>query len=143
MWLLLGIVLLSVADLTLTLTYLTSVGLVEGNPIAAWLIHTTRSPWALALYKTFTVAICVSLLYRMRQRREGELAAWCSVLILVALSIWWNRYALYQPDLPGLDRIVMAQPQNERPSHGARRDGYRPFKGKGKGKMRSSRTKVA
>lgn len=110
LWLLLGIVLLSVADLALTLTYLTSVGLIEGNPIAAWLIHTTRSPWALALYKGLTVAICVSLLYRMRHRREGELAAWCSVLILVALSIWWNRYALYQPDLPGLDRIVMAQP---------------------------------
>ena len=107
-WLLFGIVMLSVADLVLTLSYLTTVGLSEGNPIAVWLLQATNSVWALAMYKAITVTICVSLLYRTRFQRQGELAAWCGLLILVALSIWWNQYSRYQPNLPiGLDHILM------------------------------------
>jgi len=110
MWLLFGIVSLSLADLTLTTMYLTSVGMTEGNPIAAWLLTQTNSLWVLALYKGITVATCVTLLFYMRNNRQGELAAWCSMLIMTALSIWWNQYAMYQPDLPpSEDQIVMVQ----------------------------------
>ena len=105
-----GIVALSLADLALTTMYLTSVGMAEGNPIAAWLIVNTQSLWVLALYKGVTVATCVSLLYYMRNSRQGELASWCSMLIMTALSIWWNQYALYQPHLPASDdQIVMVR----------------------------------
>jgi len=110
MWLLIGIVALSLVDLTLTTMYLTSVGMTEGNPIAAWLLSKTNSLWVLALYKGVTVATCVSLLFYMRNNRQGELAAWCSMLIMTALSIWWNQYALYQPSFPPSDdQIVMVQ----------------------------------
>ena len=115
-WLLLGIVMMSIADLVLTLSYLTTVGLSEGNPIAVWLLQATNSVWSLAAYKTLTVTVCVSLLYRTRFQRESELAAWCGMLILVALSIWWNQYSRYQPNLPmGLDHIVMDGNILERP----------------------------
>jgi len=126
MWLLVGIVALSLADLTLTTMYLTSVGMTEGNPIAAWLLTQTNSLWVLALYKGVTVATCVTLLYYMRNSRQGELAAWCSMLIMTALSVWWNQYALYQPSFPpSEDQIVMAQdepsviisPQGQHRSH--------------------------
>jgi cytochrome bd-type quinol oxidase subunit 2 len=107
-WLLGGVVLLSLADLFLTLTYLTTVGMSEGNPIAHWLLETTDSVWPLAVYKVFTVAVCVTLLYRNRDKRQSELASWCAVLILVTLSIWWNQYSHYQPMLPyAEDHIVM------------------------------------
>ena len=110
MWLLVGIVALSLADLALTTMYLTSVGMAEGNPIAAWLIINTQSLWVLALYKGVTVATCVSLLYYMRNSRQGEMASWCSMLIMTALSIWWNQYALYQPHLPvSENQIVMVR----------------------------------
>ena len=115
-WLLFGIVVLSLADLVLTLSYLTSVGLSEGNPIAVWLLQATNSIWALAMYKAITVTVCVSLLYRTRFKREGELAAWCAMLILIALSIWWNQYSRYQPNLPiGIDHIVMDGDRLQRP----------------------------
>ena len=115
-WLLFGIVMLSVADLVLTVSYLTTVGLSEGNPIVVWLLQATNSVWALGMYKAVTVTICVSLLYRTRFQRQGELAAWCAMLILVALSIWWNQYSRYQPDLPiGLDHIMLAGDTLERP----------------------------
>ena len=46
----------------------------------------------------------------MRNSRQGELAAWCSMLILTALSVWWNQYAIYQPYFPAADdQIVMVQ----------------------------------
>ena len=107
-WLLAGVVLLSLVDLFLTLTYLTSVGMSEGNPIAVWLLHKTNSVWLLAAYKMMTVAICVSLLFLNRRKRQSELASWCAMCILIALSIWWNQYSQYQPYLPlAEDHIVL------------------------------------
>jgi len=107
-WLLIGVVALSAADLLLTMSYLTSVGMSEANPIALWLLQATNSVWPLAIYKGFTVMVCVMLLYANRFKRQSELAAWCALLILVALSIWWNQYSRYQPDLPvGENHIVM------------------------------------
>lgn len=107
-WLLGGVVALSLADLFLTLSYLTTVGMSEGNPIAVWLLHATDSIWPLAVYKIFTVTVCVGLLYANRHKRQGELASWCAMIILVALSVWWNQYSHYQPMLPyAEDHIVM------------------------------------
>ncbi len=106
-WLLGGVVALSLVDLFLTVTYLTSVGMSEGNPIAAWLLSTTNSIWPLALYKLATVAVCVSLLYANRYKRQSELASWCALSILVALSIWWNQYSQYQPFLPLADDHIV------------------------------------
>ena len=121
MCLLVGIIMLSLADLLLTSMYLTSVGMSEANPIAAWLLMRTNSLWILALYKGVTVATCVLLLFYMRNSRQGEMAAWCSMLILTALSVWWNQYAIYQPCFPAADdRIVMSQ--QEEPVIGTFRD---------------------
>ena len=107
-WLLAGVIGLSLVDLFLTISYLTTVGMSEGNPIAVWLLSATNSVWPLIFYKLGTVAVCVSLLYANRFRREGELASWCAMIILVALSIWWNQYSRYQPYLPfSKDHIVM------------------------------------
>jgi hypothetical protein len=115
-WLLSGVILLSLVDLFLTLTYLTTVGMSEGNPIAKWLLQSTNSIWPLAIYKGLTVAICVTLLYRNRYHRQSELASWCAMLILVALAIWWNQYSHYQPMLPfAEDHMVMIGDSFEQP----------------------------
>jgi len=115
-WLLSGVIILSLADLFLTISYLTSVGMSEGNPIALWLLQTTNSVWPLVLYKALTVAICVTLLYRTRRKRQSELASWCAMLILVTLSIWWNQYSRYQHLLPAAeDHIVMIGDSFEQP----------------------------
>jgi uncharacterized membrane protein len=95
-----GILVLSLADLFVTLAHLQSVGMLEANPIAAFLIRTTGSAWVLGLYKMTTVAVCIALLYRLRRYREGELAAWCAVTILAGLSLMWHAYSeeLEHPD---------------------------------------------
>ena len=122
-WLLGGVIFLSLADLVLTISYLTSVGMSEGNPIALWLLQTTNSVWPLAIYKAMTVAICVTLLYRTRHQRQSELASWCAMLILVTLVIWWNQYSMYQSMLPvAEDHIVMIGDSFEQPFLNLRED---------------------
>lgn len=90
--LLVGIIILSIADLVITLEHLQSFGMVEANPIAAWIIRSTQSAWVLGAYKSITVGICVTLLYRLRRHRVGELAAWCALVILTGLSVMWHTY---------------------------------------------------
>jgi len=91
--LLAGIVVLSLADLIVTLGHLRSTGMIEANPIAAYLIRMTRSPWVLAEYKCLTVGICVTLLYRLRRRAWGEVGAWCAVGILTVMALLWHTYS--------------------------------------------------
>lgn len=98
--LILGIILLSVADLLITVTHLRSVGMMEANPIAAFLIRTTRSPWILVAYKSLTVSLCAVLLFHARRHVTGELAAWLSLFILAGMSVLWHRYSTHfdQPE---------------------------------------------
>jgi len=88
-----GIVLLSVADLLVTLAYARGGGMMEANPIALYLVRVTQSAWALAAYKMLTVGICVALLYRLRKYAVSEVAAWCAVAILAGMSLMWHNYA--------------------------------------------------
>lgn len=96
--LLLGVVVLSLADLAATLTHLRTIGMIEANPIAAWLIATTRSPWALVVFKCGSVAVCVSLLYHLRRSRSAEVASWCAIGILVYMSLSWRSYVQHMED---------------------------------------------
>ncbi len=90
-----AVVLLSLGDLLLTLAYLKSVGLMEANPIAAYLIESTQSAWVLAGYKGLTVGICATVLFCLRRHREGEIGAWCAAAILVLTALQWHQYACY------------------------------------------------
>jgi hypothetical protein len=96
--LVLGIIVLSLGDLAVTLAYLRANWMMEANPIAAYIIRTTQSPWALAAFKCCTVAICATLLYRMRHFRSGEVAAWCGMAVLTVMSIMWRSYADHLQD---------------------------------------------
>ncbi|MEE8458784.1 MAG: DUF5658 family protein [Phycisphaerales bacterium] len=90
--LIVGIVVLSLADLSVTLLHLTSRGMMEANPVAAWIIAHTGSGVFLTLYKAITVAICVGLLFHLRRHVEGEIGAWCAILIMAAVSFQWYQY---------------------------------------------------
>lgn len=93
-----GVVILSLADLVITLAYLRANWMMEANPIAAYLIKSTQSAWPLAVYKCVTVGTCVALLYRLRRHKAGEVAAWCAVGILAVMSVMWHKYSLHFDD---------------------------------------------
>ncbi len=90
---LLAIVILSAADLAVTVVYLKTTGMMEANPIAALLIEHTRSAWVLAAYKIATVGLAVSVLYRLRRHAAGEIAAWCGLAALVVVAFMWSGYS--------------------------------------------------
>jgi len=90
--LIVGIVVLSIGDLGVTLLHLKSSGMMEANPVAAWIIAHTGSGVLLTAYKAVTVAICAGLLFRLRRHAEGEIGAWCALLILAAVSFQWYQY---------------------------------------------------
>jgi hypothetical protein len=91
--LLLGVIILSLADLLITLAFLRANWMIEANPIAAYIIRTTQSSLALIVFKCVTVGICAALLYRTRHFRSGEVAAWSAVAVLAGLAVMWHSYA--------------------------------------------------
>ncbi len=100
-----AIIILSMADLLVTLLHLQSIGMVEGNPLAAYLIRTTGSAWALAVFKGLTVAVCATLLYYTRQDIRGEIASWLALVILVGVLVMWHFYT-QTTDNPEVVRIA-------------------------------------
>ena len=88
-----GIIVLSVADLLVTLAFLHANSMVEANPIAAYLIRVTQSAWVLAAYKALTVLICVALIFKVRKHLAGEVAAWCAMGILTVMAVMWAQYS--------------------------------------------------
>lgn len=83
-----AILLMGLADLLCTLTYMRSVGLPEANPLARWLAG-IGSTQAIVCFKLLTMALSCFCLWLGRTQRRMELCAWTCAAILLALSIHW------------------------------------------------------
>ena len=86
------VVLLSLADLYMTMMHLATIGMLEGNPLARW-IMLNLDPSALVLWKSLTLLIAGAILIKIRHTRHGEVAAWICALILVWLMFRWYGYS--------------------------------------------------
>ncbi len=91
-------IILSLADLYITLLYLHSGGMGEANPVARWVIG-FNMPALLVVWKVATVAVASGILYFYRAQRLGELGAWTCCLILVWLTLRWQTYHAEIPEL--------------------------------------------
>ena len=89
--LLLLVVGLSIIDLVLTLSYVQSIGMIEANPVAAWIMR-NGSPASIIAWKLGSVLMAVTIIYSIRHRRKGELAAWTCAVILILLTMHWLHY---------------------------------------------------
>lgn len=89
--LILALVLMSAADLLCTISYLTSVGMVEVNPIARRMIE-MGGVRQLVLFKIFTMTLSCGCIYLIRRRRGAELGAWVCVGLLLSLMVHWTQY---------------------------------------------------
>lgn len=87
----LAIVLMSLADLKMTLAYATTVGMTEVNPIARFLM-VYGGVCSIVLWKSATVVCGVFILWRIRRHRAAEVGAWICCGILAALCVHWFRY---------------------------------------------------
>lgn len=92
-WMLLGvIVLLSFADLYMTLTHLRSAGMGEDNPIARF-VMSYGSPMLLGAWKAACVCLACLILIIARFRRSAELACWVCCGVLTLLTVRWAHYS--------------------------------------------------
>lgn len=93
-----AIIIMGLADLACTLSYMTTVGMIELNPLARLIAQEGGAP-NLAAFKVCTIVACCGILFRLRRTRQAEIAAWLCVLVMAALMIHWMRYAQYGPHI--------------------------------------------
>lgn len=103
-----AIAMLSLGDLLVTWTFLNSFGMQESNPFAAFIIR-QQSPMALVLFKIGSLCACVSTILVVRHQRQGEIAAWIAVSILVLLTVRWSIYTSEMSDFNNTITIGEAQ----------------------------------
>lgn len=90
--LIVAVILLSLADLYITITYLRTVGMGEGNPIARYVIqHGSES--LLIVWKCASVALASLVFFIHRDRKVVEVAAWFAFGVLLWLLIQWIAYS--------------------------------------------------
>ena len=87
-----AIVLMSLGDLHITMTFLRSGGMGEGNPVARLvMVHGSES--LLVVWKCASVAFACLIFYKFRAYRCAEVACWLSFLVLTWLLMRWISYA--------------------------------------------------
>lgn len=86
-----AVVLLSLADLYMTLVHLLNFGLLEGNPVARAIME-HGSPAALIMWKLLTTGFAVGVLFWARRRWTAELGAVFCCLAMVWLLVRWTAY---------------------------------------------------
>ena len=107
--LLVAVMIISLADLDMTLAYAASGGMIEANPLAR-AVMSYGSSGVLAVWKIASVALCVGILFRTRSRRSAEIATWACFLVLVWLSFRWEKY---NEQMPLIASTVLAEPDTE------------------------------
>jgi hypothetical protein len=93
MWLwLVAIVAMNALDLVLTLNCMCTTGMFESNPIVHQLAKSPAPILAITCFKLATVLTGVGILFKLRRRREAELAAGMQLLVLTLLMVRWLQY---------------------------------------------------
>lgn len=90
--LMIAIIAMSIGDLFMTLTYARSIGMVELNPLARYLMQ-APSPAYIIMYKLGSVLIASAILFKARSTRVGELGSWLAFFGLLWLTIRWVEYS--------------------------------------------------
>jgi len=110
--LILAMVLMGLADLACTLTYMRSVGMVEMNPIARHMIDLAGAR-QLVLFKLFTMVLSCGLIYLLRFHRRAETVAWACTCVLLGLMVHWVRYNSEAPKMTNEIALLASGDANE------------------------------
>lgn len=106
-WIALGVAaVLGLADLSLTIFFMSTTGMNEVNPLARMLA--ALGPSALVSFKLLSLLVNGSLLLACRRRLAGELGAWASVLVMVALTAHWHNYMSRSHEMTPIDPAILA-----------------------------------
>ena len=82
---------MNIADLVFTLTYATTIGMGELNPLARLIMQHATVP-CIILFKLASVGLGSGLLYYTRRSRLSEFATWIAFFGFLLLTIHWVQY---------------------------------------------------
>lgn len=91
MLVLLAIAMMSIADLVCTLIYMSSVGLMELNPVARFMVSVGDAR-QLIIFKLFTMTLSCGALYFARRHPISERVAWICAAGLLGLMLHWTSF---------------------------------------------------
>lgn len=103
--LLVGVVLMSLGDLYMTLTYATRVGMIEANPIARFIMG-YNSPALVIAFKVLTLGVGVGIIFRYRRSTYAFYAACICFGVLCWLTFRWVEYNAYADELNNYIHIL-------------------------------------
>lgn len=103
--LLAGVVLMSLGDLYMTLTYATRVGMIEANPVARFIMG-YNSPALVIAFKVLTLGLGVGIIYRYRRSNYAFYAACICFGVLCWLTFRWVEYNAYAHELNSYIHIL-------------------------------------
>lgn len=96
--LILAIIMMGAVDLYCTLTYMRSVGMIEVNPIARYLVEVGGAGMLLS-FKFGTMALSALVLFLARRHPRTEAHCWLGFGILLALMAHWVHYNATVPSI--------------------------------------------
>ncbi|MEM8758490.1 MAG: DUF5658 family protein [Planctomycetota bacterium] len=102
-------VILGLADLWITMTYLLSVGMFEDNPIARYVIS-LGSPALVIAFKLASIFVASGITLACRRRWQGEALAWVSLGIMLSLLVRWLSYIEFAGVSVGTMAVVSLDP---------------------------------
>jgi hypothetical protein len=83
--------LLNLVDLYATMIHVHEIGMIEVNPVGAYLIR-SGSTAGLVLFKLGCIGIAAGLIIKTRHATAGEIGAWLMLGAMVALMCYWWCY---------------------------------------------------
>jgi len=86
------------ADLLCTLAYVTSIGMVELNPIARHMVQ-IGGAGQLVMYKLFTMSLSSGCIFLIRRNHKAEWCAWFCFAVMLWLTLHWVQYNQVAPEL--------------------------------------------
>jgi hypothetical protein len=99
-------------DLYLTILFVTSVGLHEGNPIAR-AVMLYNCTWVIVAFRLLTIALFSLILVRARRHRIAEAAAFFCLAIMTWLMLRWMAYSEHSAELTNMMAVLAEHPLPE------------------------------
>lgn len=103
--------LMGLADLSITMTYLMSIGMWEGNPVARFVIG-FGSPTLVVVFKLCTMLTTSWIVLACRRRWQAEMVAWLSAAVLGVLMAHWISYIDYAETRPEVLTTISFDPSS-------------------------------
>lgn len=107
--LLLAIAVFNLADLSLTVTHLSGIGMAEANPVARTVVRAGGVAGLIA-FKVGLVGLGLGILFRLRRDARAEICAW---VIAIAMGLLIHQWTVYGREMVTAAPAILDSPPSD------------------------------